>query len=182
MQYCSLTSGRFANCTLNCSSSLVTNKASVFRIPLVRKLGFFLAFSPLTVPRRGSSPGYCVLELRWNRTCFIMALRRERNDLGCAETVLQEQDGHPGMEEREDRDGEWIWSKGKRLAYLSHCPEKAQPPFDIWYSVWYSMKVHLTWRISFPEWIKSRVVSCFKKNPSIKIQQHLKDQMASQIK
>lgn len=41
MQYCSLTSGRFANCTLNCSSSLVTNEASVFRIPLVRKLGFF---------------------------------------------------------------------------------------------------------------------------------------------
>lgn len=172
MQYCSLTSGRFANCTLNCSSSLVTNKASVFRIPLVRKLGFF------ELPLLGTVS----LSLDGNERCFIMALRRKRDDLGCAETVLQEQDGHPGMEEREDRDGEWIWSKGKRLAYLSQCPEKAQPPFDIWYSVWYSMKVHLTWRISFPEWIKSRVVSCFKKNPSIKIQQHLKDQMASQIK
>lgn len=48
------------------------------------------------------------LSLDVTERCFIMALRRERDDLGCAETVLQEQDGHPGMEEREDRDGEWI--------------------------------------------------------------------------
>lgn len=45
------------------------------------------------------------LSLDVTQHCFIMALR---DDLGCAETVLQEQDGHPGMEEREDRDGEWI--------------------------------------------------------------------------
>lgn len=48
------------------------------------------------------------LSLDVTERCFIMALGRGRDDLGCAETVLQEQDGHPGMEEREDRDGEWI--------------------------------------------------------------------------
>lgn len=52
--------------------------------------------------------GTVSLSLDVTERCFIMALRRERDDLGCAETVLQEQDGHPGMEEREDRDGEWI--------------------------------------------------------------------------
>lgn len=49
--------------------------------------------------------GTVSLSLDVTQHCFIMALR---DDLGCAETVLQEQDGHPGMEEREDRDGEWI--------------------------------------------------------------------------
>lgn len=75
------------------------------------------------------------------------------DDVGCVESLLQEQDGHTGLEEREDRDSEWIWSQGRytgcsHSSLISHTVQRTHCCQSL---ISYFLNVHFTWRVSFSQ-------------------------------
>lgn len=59
-------------------------------------------------------PLICRLLVRGEQSMLLLLLLLMRSDVSCFESLLQEQDGHTGLEEREDRERERIRSQGSR--------------------------------------------------------------------